>query len=317
MDVYQSTFAERLASYVQLRRRLGLRFEGQELVLRAFDRYADKHDYRGPLTEQLAMEFALSVRDPTTTAPARRYLAVRHFAEYLATYDPATPRLDPKAILRRWQQPPAYIFTALEIRQLLCQATSFPKRRPISNVALRTMIGLAASTGLRPGEVIDLDRVDVDLDTGMLVIRHSKLDKDRLVPVHSTTLDVLRAYAAERDQLLGTGSDTAFFLNTRARRYQMSNLGYLFRRLVRKVDLHPQGGARPTFHSLRHTFAVNRLVTWHRAGAKVQALLPALATYMGHVHYSSTAYYLTATAEMLGVAAERLFAQEVSHDQET
>jgi hypothetical protein len=35
---------------------------------------------------------------------------------------------------------------------------------------------------------------------------------------------------------------------------------------------------------------------------------------MGHVHYSSTAYYLTSTAEMLGVAAERLGAREVDHD---
>lgn len=34
-------------------------------------------------------------------------------------------------------------------------------------------------------------------------------------------------------------------------------------------------------------------------------MLPVLATYMGHVHYSDTAYYLQATAELLGVAAER------------
>jgi integrase len=316
MNAFQSTFAKHLVSYVQLRRQLGLRFEAQEAVLRAFDHYAHEHDHRGPLTEQFALGFALSVRDPTTTAPARRYLVVRHFAEYLATYDPGTPRLDPKAILRRWQQPPAYIFTPQEIEQLLRQATAFPKRPPLSNVALRTMIGLAASTGLRPGEVLGLDQVDVDLHTGILVIRRSKLGKDRLVPVHSTTLDVLRAYAAERDQLSGAQSDTAFFLNGRMRRYQTDNLDYLFRRLVRSVDLHPPRGARPTFRSLRHTFAVRRLVTWHRAGAKVQALLPALATYMGHVHYSSTAYYLTATAEMLGVAAERLFTQEVNHDQE-
>ena len=62
---------------------------------------------------------------------------------------------------------------------------------------------------------------------------------------------------------------------------------------------------------------MRRLVAWYRAGASVQALLPALATYMGHVHYSSTAYYLTATAEMLGVAAERLITPEVGHGQQT
>ena len=58
------------------------------------------------------------------------------------------------------------------------------------------MIGLAASTGLRPGEVVGLDQTDVNLDSGVLVIRHTKLNKDRLVPVHPTTLEVLRVYAS-------------------------------------------------------------------------------------------------------------------------
>lgn len=306
MNGFQSPFAERLVSYIQLRRQLGLRFEGQEAILRAFDRYALARDHQGALTEQLVRDFALSAVDPATTVPARRYLVIRHFAEYLATYDPSTPRLDPKAILRSSQQPPPYIFTEQEIAHLLSQTITFATRPRVSNVSLHAMIGLAVSTGLRPREVVGLDQADVDLKTGILIIRHSKLDKDRLVPVHSSVLDVLRAYTAERDQIPAPVGDTAYFLNGRLHRYQTDNLDYLFGRLVRIIDLHPPRGTLPTFRSLRHTFAVRRLVTWYRAGANVQALLPALATYMGHVHYSSTSYYLTATAEMLGVAAERL-----------
>ena len=314
MNTFQSIFAERLASYVVLRRQLGLRFEGQETMLHAFDRFVHERDHHGPLSERLARDFALSVIDPTTTVPARRYLVVRHFAEYLATYDPNTPRLDPKAILRSRQQPPPYIFSEPEIAHLLRQATEFPQRHPVSNESLRTMIGLAASTGLRPGEVVGLDQADVDLDSGVLVIRHTKLNKDRLVPVHPTTLEVLRVYASERDQIPGTDIEKAFFLNGRGCRYHTDNLNYLIGRLVRCIDLHPPSGKMPTFRSLRHTFAVRRLVAWYRAGEKVQALLPALATYMGHVHYTSTAYYLTATAELLGVAADRLFTLEANHE---
>ena len=305
MNSFQSLFAERLASYVELRRNLGLRFEGQEAMLLAFDRYVPA-GHRGPLTEQLARDFALAVTDPASPIVARRYLVVRHFAEYLATYDPSTPRLDPKAILRSQQQPPPYIFTEREIDHLLCETTGFRGRHPVSNASLRTMIGLAACTGLRPGEVMGLDQADVDLDTGVLVIRHTKFDKERLVPVHTTALNVLRAHAGDRDRMPGANAEKAFFLNARGRRYQSDNLAYLMRRLVRRVSLHPPCGKMPTFHSLRHTFAVHRLVAWYRAGQDVQALLPALATYLGHVHYSSTSYYLTATAEMLGVAADRL-----------
>ena len=96
MNTFQSAFATRLTTYVRLRRQLGLRFKGQEAVLHTFDRYAQEHDHQGPLTEQFARAFAFSGVDPATDTPARRYLVVRHFAEYLATYNPSTPDLIPR-----------------------------------------------------------------------------------------------------------------------------------------------------------------------------------------------------------------------------
>jgi integrase len=314
MSRFQSVFAEHLAGYVRLRRRLGLRFVQQDGMLGAFDRHVLDRDHQGPLTEDLVREFATAVPDPSTSIPARRYLVVRHFAEYLATFDPRTPRLDPKAIYRARRQPSPYVFTEEELERILLRATEFSQRHPISNRAFHAMIGLAACTGLRLREVLGLDLSDVDLE---LVVRRSKFDKDRLVPVHPTMLDVLRAYAAVRDQMPGSIDETAFFLNARGCRFRRANVEYLFRELVRRVELRPPPGKSPTFYSLRHTFAVRRLVTWYQAGANVQALLPALATYMGHVHYTSTSYYLTATAELLGVAADRLGATaEVLHGQD-
>ena len=315
MSEFHSAFAEHLAGFVELRHRLGLRFVKQEQMLRAFDQYVRDHDHRGALTEQLARSFAMDVPCTTTTVPSRRYLVVRQFAEYLATFDPFTPRLDPKAICCRRLQPPPYIFTEQEIEQLMRRALDFSMRHPVSNRALQTMIGLAACTGLRPREVRALDCGDLDFEGGILKIRHTKFDKDRLVPVHATTLRALHAYADIRAQMPGAATETAFFLDTRGHRYTKENVCYLFRQIVQKTDLHPPCGKLPTFSALRHTFAVRRLIAWHRAGAQVQALLPALATYMGHVHYTSTSYYLTATAELWGVAAERLDAvsREVPH----
>jgi len=60
-------------------------------------------------------------------------------------------------------------------------------------------------------------------------------------------------------------------------------------------------------HDLRHRFAVTRLTLWHQQCADVQALLPLLATYLGHANYSDTAYYLTSSSDLLAVAAERAF----------
>ena len=318
MTAFQSVFAERLAGYVVLRRQLGLRFVNQEAMLHAFDRYVSERDYRGELTEDLARTFATAVAATSATVPGRRYAVVRQFADYLATFDLRTPRLDPKALYRKWRQPPPYIFTEDELGRLLHRATQGSQRHPTSHRAVHAMIGLAASTGLRPREVVGLDVSDVDLDTGRLTIRQTKLDKDRVVPVHATTRAVLRAYAVDRGQLPGAPGETPFFLNTRGRRFQPEHVGYLFGQLVGTIALTSPRGKRPTFSSLRHTFAVHRLVAWYRAGANVQALLPVLATYMGHVHYASTADYLTATAELLGIAADRLGAmpEEVTDGQD-
>jgi integrase len=61
---------------------------------------------------------------------------------------------------------------------------------------------------------------------------------------------------------------------------------------------------------MRHRFATARLAAWHRENHDVQALLPLLATYLGHARYNDTAYYITGTAELLGLAAARAFVGE-------
>jgi integrase len=89
------------------------------------------------------------------------------------------------------------------------------------------------------------------------------------------------------------------------RRFARHTLQMAFWDVTRRVGLREEKGEGPSFHDLRHTFAVRRLVAWYRAGTDVQAMLPALATYMGHAHYSDTAYYITATPELMALAAER------------
>ena len=48
------------------------------------------------------------------------------------------------------------------------------------------------------------------------------------------------------------------------------------------------------------------LLAWYRDGGDVAARLPLLSTYLGHVDPKSTYWYLQATPELLGAAADRL-----------
>lgn len=305
MTTFRSKFAPHLISYVKLRRGLGFFVGTQAQILRAFDRFvADQRPDAG-LTQTLALEFAAHGGHDSAALAARRYQVVRLFADYVATFEPATPMFDRRALTMPRSKPLPYIYTPEELSQLLTGTAHVSTRHPLRGVTLHAMIGLAASSGLRIGEVAALDDTDVDLATGVLAIRRSKFNKDRLVPVHPTTRATLQAYAARRDAAFPMPGSPAFFLQQRGGRFSKHTIQMSFWELTRAVGLRGDTGKGPRFHDLRHTFAVRRLTEWYAAGLDVQALLPSLATYLGHGHYTDTAWYLTATPELLSLAAAR------------
>jgi integrase len=305
MKTLQSMFAQPLSEYIKLLDSLGYRLQDPAFILTAFDQWIFEKKHLGPLTQDLALEFACSNPKNCTNYCARRYQVVRHFSEYMATFDPQIPRLDPKALQRSEARNPRHIYTEQELEKILNEARHVSPKSPVAGLTLYTMIGLAASTGLRISEVVRLDREDVDLKTGVLNIRHSKFGKSRLVPLHKTTLEIMRNYAAVRDAAYPSGKDVAFFITSRKKRFSRNTLQQLFAGAAFRAGLRGPKGRGPSFHDLRHRFATERLLRWYKACIDVQAMLPALATYMGHAHYTDTAYYLTATAELLGLAADR------------
>ncbi len=230
---------------------------------------------------------------------------VRHFSNYLAVFEPTTPVLDPHALPSSSNRPPAYIYTEEELIRLLHESWHISKKHPLRGVTLHAMIGLASSTGLRLGEVMGLDTEDANWDAGELLVRRTKFNKDRLVPIHPTTLQVLCNYARQRDLAFPQTDCPSFFLNFWGRRFNRQAVEVAFREITRKAGLRGSKGKGPRFQDLRHTFAVGRLVAWYKAGLDVNAMLPVLATYMGHVHYSDTAYYITVTPELMSLAAAR------------
>ena len=305
MKTFQSVVAERLSAYIQLRRALGFRSGEAAYFLEAFDRRLFEKNHTGPLTQELALEFACANAKTSTNYCASRYQAVRHFSEYLATFDPRTPFLDPKALKPSKARTPCHIYTDEELHKILTEARHVSRKYPVRGLTLHTMIGLAASTGLRISEIVRLDREDVDLKTGVLNVRHSKFNKSRIVPLHRTTLQVVCNYAAIRNAAFPNCKAVAFFINSRQKRFARNTLQQLFAGVACRAGLRGPKGRGPTFHDLRHRFATERLVLWYEAGVDVHAMLPALATYMGHAHYTDTAYYLTATAKLMALASER------------
>jgi integrase len=306
MTDFSRLLSETIDSYVRLRVSLGYTFRKQASTLSSFARFVEKNGHDGPLTQEVALAFVLASGE-SAEGRACRYGVLRRFAEHLLVHDSRTEMLDPRALPRSRVPRPPRIPSDAELERLMTAARRISPRHPRRGQTLHTLVGLLASTGLRSGEALRLDRADVDLVDGVLHVRRTKFRKDRLVPIHPTTLDALRSYTRARDLAFPEPTSPAFFLSLRGRRLSYTALHVAFRQACSLAGLDEDSARALRPHDLRHRFAVERLAAWHREGTDVQALLPLLATYLGHVRYNDTAYYITGTAELLSLTAERAF----------
>jgi integrase len=304
MTAFATFLRGKIDRYIELRRSLGYAFDTQAGTLRAFLRHVEQSRLDGPATRTMALDFVLSFHG-AANGRAVRHGVLRRFYEYLAFYDTRTEVLEHRAFHRSRAIPPPRIVNEAELALLIDACRLISPGRPLVSRTMATLIGLLASTGLRSGEVIRLDRGDIDLTRGVILIRKTKFRKDRLVPVHPTTRAALRRYARERDTAFPTPVDAGFFLSSRGCRISAAGLQCNFAKARKHAGF--DDGKPLRLHDLRHRFAVTRLRLWHQQRADVQALLPLLATYLGHASYSDTAYYLTGSSDLLAVAAERAF----------
>jgi integrase/recombinase XerD len=299
-----SPLREALRDYLRIRRRLGFELKAHGRLL---DGFVDVLERAGAqhITTELALAWA---KLPAQARPhywRRRLGMVRAFARYVATIDPAS-EVPAEDLLPATQPRVApYIYSEAEIAALMEAARALTP--PLHAATIETLIGLMATTGLRLGEALGLDRRDVDLGDGALHVRAAKQHKQREVPLHRTTTEALREYARLRDRLCPTPDTAAFLLSPRGRRLHKATVHRFFPQLIREVGLEGRGQrARPRPHDLRHAYAVRTLLGWHRAGEDVERKLSLLATFLGHVDPTSSYWYLEAVPELLQIIGRRL-----------
>jgi integrase len=164
---------------------------------------------------------------------------------------------------------------------------------------------------MRVGEAIRLDRRDFDLSAGVVTVRDSKFGKSRELPLHPTTVAVLREYLRIRDAHQHQDVSDALLISPAGTRLIYCNVHATFRQLRTDAGLRRRSSAcRPRVHDLRHRFAVQTLLDWYRDGVDVQPRLPLLSTYMGHTHPRHTFWYLQAAPELMAIAGQRLEAAQ-------
>lgn len=301
-----SRLREAAEQYLTMRRTLGFKLTSWGRHLMGFIDYCEAR-HAEHITTDLAMAWATgTVRASTDEVYwSRRLMVVRIFARHLKTLDAATEIPPEDALPHHYRRITPYLYSPEQITALIAGAGRLAP--PLRAATWQTLIGLLAVTGMRKSEACNLDRDHVDLDAGVLEVADSKFGKSRQVFLHPSAIDALYGYARRRDRWCPKPEAPSFFVSTRGTRLDVQNIGRTFTELVDAAGIHaPPGRRRPRMHDLRHSFAVATLLDWYRDGGNVQARLPLLSTWLGHVDPKSTYWYLQAIPELLTLAAGRL-----------
>jgi integrase/recombinase XerD len=298
-----SQLRRHIDDYLALRRALGFKLEKPGRLLPGFAAFAEAAG-AGTVTIDLALKWAVLPQGTSPVWAAQRLSMVRGFARYLQAVDPAAQVPPADLLPARTRRATPYIYSDDDVTALMAAARSL--RNPLKAATFETLIGLLAVTGMRGSEAMGLDRDDLG-DDGMLTVRATKFRKSRQLPLDETTLRALGSYQALRGQLCPAPATASLLVSATGARLCHATIQPVFRHLVRQAGIGKNAPrARPVIHGLRHSFAVKTLLGWYQDGQDVQARMPALSTYLGHAGPAATYWYLSATPDLLALAAGRL-----------
>ena len=308
---FGSVLGDLMQGHIALMRSRGFRYEVQARYFLRFDRFLQAHPELAEEPVPVMLQHWAAARS-TPNHQAECEKLARALTRALRHVDPGIKpkRPDPRPVqqvARQWRRP--YIYSPEEIRRLLDIARTYPSpRAPLRPVSLYTMLVLAYCAGLRVGEIARLNLGDVDLQSGTITIRETKFFKSKILPLSGSALSALREYLeARRDAKAPQSPDSGLFWHDQGNdRYTSHAISGALVDILRRAGIKPpKGKTGPRVHDFRHSFVVNRILEWYRAGINPQDRLPFLATYLGHRDIHSTLVYITVTQDLLQQAGER------------
>lgn len=309
--VFLSRLAPVLSRYVDLKRALGRRFDIPTRTLQSLDRFLQEHSAQYPDLNAAAFEGWCHTYEHVSSGVRRvRMLEVAGFCLYRRRTEPQCFAPDPSSFPAYHQRVKPYIFSEAEVAKLLRAASGLPRypASPLRPEVIRLAIALLFTTGIRRGELLALTLGDYNQRESTLHIRETKFYKSRLLPINDSIAEEMdQCLRARARRELPVSPDTALIWNAAwsGGAYSGTALRHAIQPLLQKCGIVTAKGKLPRIHDFRHSFAVNALLRWYRAGADVEAKLPLLATYLGHGSAVSAHYYLHFIEPLRTAASER------------
>jgi site-specific recombinase XerD len=297
---------EGIQQYVEEKQAQGMRFIGGNKDLTSFCRHVGNIPLDKIRHNQI-VTFLDGPRTSDLTWTAKYNLLLNFFRFWVARdLMNSLPMPPPRRPAKRNFAP--YIYSQTEVR-LLLQSTRVSQAHAYCRIdtrTLRTCLLFLYGTGAWISEAMRITREDVDLKRRLVVIRNNRLEPCRTIPFGPDLHKALRSYCDSHH--LRSRRTQQFFLHMDDKPLTEAYLATTFERLRRCAGITRHDGVArpPRLLDLRYTFAVHRLTAWHRRGADLNRMIPALSVYMGYMNLSASARFLSLTPERFRAQLNKL-----------
>jgi len=310
---FTSSLAHEMAHFVKLKQLSGSDYHSGAKLLQRFDRHLVSLAFKGRiLTREIVQSHFDTINHLCGRGFSNHYSVLRQFSEWLTQNETNSYILEKHSPPDRTYSRSAYIFSLDEIKAILVSSCDFTQREELVHGLYKTLFSLLYTTGIRIGEALALNYSDYIKEEKLIHIRKGKFRKERYLVLSQSAAKQLNRYLVNYKSLLPLEEESPLFVSTSRKRLIYNSARCAFLKILNKLGIIKKDSG-PKLHSFRHTFAVHRLLQWYKTEEDINAKLPFLSTYMGHVNITSTQVYLEASAELLQPGNERFYLYFKNH----
>jgi len=310
MIQFMSILKIELADFLELRKASKSKsaYDHDRHTILIFDAYLCLIDCKTKNLTEEQMAGWIRTLTGKSSSIANKVIVIKIFSEHLKSYGihayiPLIPKVSDDYV--------PYIFSDDEVDCIFSIADALQKGRSHKNTFIHVeypmILRLMYGCGLRIGETLSLRIKDVDLDTGILMLKYTKGNKQRLVPMHSSLTIILWKYC----MALGiVGYPEAYLFPTVDPSEPVTTYSAQdkFNGILELGDISLTGRKKhqrgPCLHCFRHVFVFKSFANAEKNGCRIDDSVPYLSIYLGHDSLKETEKYLKFSSEMFPEAME-------------
>lgn len=298
--IFSGTLSEVLNMFLAEKRGLGYAYKTQSLQMKRFDIFSDDFVLnKNVLSKELVNAWCQTHDGEKARNQQGRICFVKQLGKFMISHGYSAYITPLKSYDTGGDKFIPYIFSNHELATIFNEADKiqYSRNSPTRHLVIPLLLRMLYGCGMRISETLKLTVEDVDLNDGVLYIRHAKFYKERKILMVKSLIERCKVYHSK----LHTHSKPkdAFFPCNGSQPYSYSAIRRIFNRLIQEAGIYYGGrGNGPRLHDLRHTFSVHCLKKWTLLGLDLSTMLPILSTYLGHTDMNGTQHYLRLTADL-------------------